>query len=63
MPRTAPDRSTGDTITAALMNALNADIDDLYENGSDRLRIHEAASGTPLRIDIGPGQYYVGSTQ
>lgn len=64
MPRVnSQNRSVGDDITASALQDINEDLDDIYANGSDRLRVVEAVSWTALRIDIGAGAYYVWSTQ
>lgn len=63
MPRkNSMDWSDGDSSTAARMNDINEDLDDVFANWSDRLRVYEAVSWTPLRIDIGAWPYYVWST-
>lgn len=62
MPRSnSLDWSAADAITWTRLNDINQDLDDLYANGSDQLRVVAAASGTPLRIDIGAGGYRVGT--
>lgn len=63
MPRkNSTTRSVGDDITASRLNDINEDFDDLYSNGPDRLRVYNAVSWTPLRIDISAGAYYIWST-
>jgi len=63
MPRkNSMSRSDGDSATSERMNDINEDLDDLYSNWSDRLRVYEAVSWTALRIDIGAGAYYIWST-
>lgn len=63
MPReNSQNWSTSDVVTAERMNDINEDLDDLYSNGSDRLRVYAAVSWTPLRVDIGAGAYYIWST-
>ena len=59
MPTSSTSRSAGDQITAARLNQLITDLNDIYANGSDRLRVSRAISGTALRIDIGAGSYYI----
>lgn len=64
MPRVnSQTRSVWDDITATALQDINEDLDDIYANGSDRLRVYRAVSWTALRVDIGAGAYYVGSTQ
>lgn len=63
MPRTAQNRSAWDQITAALLNLLNTDLDDLFANWSDRLRVRMAVSWTALRIDIWAGAFLIGSVR
>lgn len=63
MPRlNSQNWSAGDQATAARLQDFNEDIDDIYSNGDDRLRVREAASGTALRIDISAGSARVGTT-
>lgn len=63
MPRkNSTTRSVGDDITSSRLNDINEDFDDLYLNGPDRLRVYNAISWTPLRIDISAGAYYIWST-
>lgn len=63
MPRTnSTTRSVGDDISASRLNDINDDIDDLYLNWPDRLRVYRAISWTALRIDISAGAYYIWST-
>lgn len=63
MPRKySQDWSAGDDITSQRLQDVNQELDDILANGSDRLRVFEAASGTALRVDIGAGNYYIGST-
>ena len=47
-----PNVSAGDTLTEAIMDAIAADLDDVFANWSDRLRVRKAVSWTALRIDI-----------
>jgi len=54
--------SSGDQVNATKMNLINADIDDIYSTGDDRLKTWRAISGTALRIDIGEGSARVGNT-
>lgn len=63
MPRkNSSTRAVNDTVTAARLEDINQDIDDLYSEWPDRLRVRKAISWTPLRIDITAGAYYVWST-
>lgn len=56
MPRSnSSDWSNNEAITWERMQDINQDIDDIYENWNDRLRVVEAISWTPLKIDIGAG--------
>lgn len=62
MPRTfSTDWSVDDDIAALRLQDFNLEIDDLFMYGTDRGRIREAISGTPLRIDIGEFAWRVGS--
>jgi hypothetical protein len=49
-----------DPITAARLNQINADVDDLYSTGSDRLKVW-ALPG--LDVEIWAGNYRVGSAE
>lgn len=63
MPRkNSATRAVNDTVTAARLENINQDIDDLYSEWPDRLRVRKAISLTPLHIDITAGAYYVWST-
>lgn len=62
MPRTSTNWSVNDQITAARLQTIDADLDDLYSYGSDRLRVRTAVSGTALKIDISAGAARVGTT-
>jgi len=63
MPRkNSSTRAVNDTVTAARLEDINQDIDDLYSEWPDRLRVRKAISWTPLRIDITAGAYYIWST-
>lgn len=63
MPRrNSQDWNDGSQVTGARLHDINQDLDDLYELGSDRGRIVEAASATPLMIDIGAFGWRVGDT-
>lgn len=64
MPRkNSSTRAVNDTVTAARLEDINQDIDDLYSEWPDRLRVRKAISWTPLRIDISAGAYYIWSSQ
>jgi hypothetical protein len=54
--------NTGDNVSASRLQDINEDLDDIYSLGNDRGRIWEAASGTPLMIDIAPFNWRVGTT-
>lgn len=59
MPRTnSLNWSTGDTITADRLQDINQDIDDLYTNGNDRVRV---AVISALQIQVLPGAFRVGN--
>lgn len=61
MPRqNSTNWSTGDNISATRLQQINADLDDLYSNGSDRLKVY---ASTGLNILIGAGVFRVGSTE
>lgn len=55
MPRkNSTSWSVGNAVQAARLNALNADLDDLYVNGSDRLKIYQnTGDGLLVRIAAG----------
>ena len=52
--------NVADPITAARLNDLNDDLDDLYANWDDRLRI---IWNTGLNIEILPGYYRVATSE
>ncbi len=52
-----------DPITAARLEDFNQDIDDLYANGSDHLKVYHLATQPALQVTIGPGAYRVGSSE
>lgn len=57
MPRTnSTNWSTGDQISATRLQQINAELDDIYSNGSDRLKVY---ADTGLDILIGAGIYRV----
>lgn len=57
MPRSnSSNRSAGETITADRLQDINQDIDDLYTNGNDRVRV-AVISG--LQIQVFPGAFRV----
>lgn len=63
MPRTqSADWSVDDDISAVHLQEMNEDMDDLYSQGSDRLRVVRAASGIAAKIDIGAGAFRVADT-
>jgi hypothetical protein len=63
MPRTqSADWSVDDDISAVHLQEMNEDMDDLYSQGSDRLRVVRAASGVAAKIDIGAGAFRVADT-
>jgi len=63
MPRAnSTNWSVGDPVTAARLQDLNLDIDELFANGDDRGRVQLAVSETPLCVDIAPFVFHVGST-
>ena len=60
MPRkNSSNRSISDQLTALRLQNMNEDIDDIYSDGDDRLKVFEAISLTALKIDIGEGNYLV----
>lgn len=61
MPRITNNWNTGDNGTATKFNNINQDLDELYSKGSDRAKIILASSLLPLKIDIPPFTYRVGS--
>lgn len=64
MPRkNSSTRAVNDTVTAARLQDINEDIDDLYSSWTDHLRVSQAISWTALRIDISAGAYYIWSSQ
>lgn len=52
--------SVADPITAVRLNEINADVDDLYSTGSDRLKVWAT---TGLNIQIWAGNYRIGSAE
>ena len=63
MPRkNSQNRSISDQITAARLQEINEDLDDIYTNGDDIGRVSLALSGTPLKVDIGAFPYQVHGT-
>lgn len=60
MARITTNWNTGDNVTASKLNNINADLDELYSNGSDRAKILPSASLSPLKVDIPPFTYRVG---
>lgn len=48
-----------DPITSARLEDFNQDIDDLYANGSDHLKVYRLAADPALQVTIGPGTYRV----
>lgn len=62
MPRAnSSNWAVNDQITAARLQDLNEDLDDIYTLGADRGRVRTAVSGTALRIDIAAFAYRIGS--
>jgi len=62
MPRAnSSNWSVNDAITAARLQDVNEDLDDIYSLGNDRGRIRSAVSLTALRIDISAFAWRVGS--
>jgi len=60
MPRkNSQNRSPGDELQASRLQDINEDIDDIYANWDDRLKVFLAISGTALKIDIGAWNYVV----
>lgn len=55
MPRkNSTSWSVGDAVQAARLNAINSDLDDIYANGSDRLKIYQnTGDGLLVRIAAG----------
>lgn len=63
MPRkNSTSWTPGNPVTATRLNHINSDIDDLYANGSDRLKAYQLA-GDGLLVRIGAGAYRVGSNE
>lgn len=61
MPRiNSQDWSVGDDVSAASLQDINDDLDDLYLYGDDRGRVVRAVSGTPLRYDVGAFSWRIG---
>jgi len=61
MPRNnSTNWSTGDNISATRLQQINADLDNLYSEGSDRLKVY---ASTGLDIIIGAGVYKVWSNE
>jgi len=61
MPRNnSTNWSTGDNISATRLQQINADLDNLYSTGSDRLKVY---ASTGLNILIGAWNFRVGSTE
>lgn len=64
MPRiNSTNRSVNDELKATRMQNINQDIDDLYANWNDRLKVFKAISWTALKIDIGAWNFLVGTTR
>jgi len=62
MPRkNSQNRSPEDELQASRMQDINEDIDDIYANWDDRLKVFLAISGIALKIDIGAWNYVVGA--
>lgn len=60
MPRqNSTDWSPNNPITAARLQDINEDIDDLYATGSDHLKLHRLAWDPALQVRIGPGTFRV----
>lgn len=55
--------SVGNWITAARLNAFNADIDDIYSTGSDRMKVYRLTTDPDFQVTIGAGNYRVGSAE
>lgn len=63
MPRiNSSNWAVNDQITAARLQDLNEDLDDIYVYGVDRGRVRTAISGTALRIDIAAFAWRVGGS-
>jgi len=64
MPRSnSQDRSVNDTISSSALQDINEDIDDIYAEWSDRLRVVAAASAIALKVDIGTWSFQVWSAK
>lgn len=61
MARLTTNWNIGDNITATKLNNVNQDLDELYSNGSDRAKILPSASLSPLKVDIPPFTYRIGT--
>lgn len=61
MPRVnSQNRSIGDKITAVRLQNINQDLDDLYANWDDRLKVFVVDW---LEVEIAPGNYRVGNDE
>lgn len=61
MPReNSTNWSSGDNVSATRLQQINADLDNLYSKGSDRLKVY---ASTGLNILIGAGVYRAWSTE
>ena len=56
------DWSVNDNITAARLQDINEDLDDLYAYGDDRGRVVKASSLSALKVDVGAFSYIIGTT-
>lgn len=63
MPRSnSQNWSVGNPVTAARLQDINLDLDELFANGDDRGRVQLAASETALAVDVAAFVYRVGSS-
>jgi hypothetical protein len=60
MPRTSINRTVWDHISADRLNGINDDLDNIYENWDDRLKIFPISW---LEIQIAPGNFRVGNAE
>jgi len=52
-----------ETVSSPRLNDFNEDIDDIYANGTDHLKVYRLAAHPALQVTIGPGTYRVWGTE
>ena len=64
MPRiNSTNWSTWNPITSVRLQNINQDLDDLYANWTDHLKVYRLTWDPALQVTIGPGTYRVGSVE